>query len=120
MANLAINLLWLSVVLDAVDTFLIWLDIKSDPNRSIVVPLVGLIFMALIVSRVAAGRNWARFLCLLLVIAQLVTLFLVPGMAALTFGGAGIHGLLGAGVPLLEIVGTIMLFTPAGSAFFGR
>ena len=118
MANLGINLLWLSVVFQAIDTLLLWLNTQSDPNSSIVFPVIVLAFSALLVSKIAAGRNWARIFFLVLVALELAALFLSPGVAAVTFGRPGVRGLLGAAIPVLEIVGTFMLFIPSASEQF--
>ena len=118
MANLGINLLWLSVVFQAIDTLLLWLNTQSDPNSSIVFPVIVLVFSALLVSKIAAGRTWARIFFLVLVVLELAALFLSPGVAAVTFGRPGIRGLLGGAIPVLEIVGTFMLFIPSASEQF--
>jgi len=118
MASLAINLLWLSVALDAIGTFLLWQDTKSDPSRSIVLPVIAWVLTVWVISKIAAGRKWARIVFLLLVIAQIAAIFMIPGMTDLIFARSNIQGLLNVATPVLYAVGIVMLFLPGGSEHF--
>jgi hypothetical protein len=113
MADLAIKLLWLSVALDAVGTFLLWQQIQSDPSHSILGPVVGLVLTFWVVSRIAAGRMWARIVFLLLMIAQIAAIFAVPGLADLMFAQSNIQGLLNVATTVLYVVAIVLLFLPA-------
>ncbi|HEY6250614.1 MAG TPA: hypothetical protein VI685_11690 [Candidatus Angelobacter sp.] len=120
MASLAVNLLWLSVALDAIRTFLLWLDIKSDPHRSIVIPVVAWVIGALLVSKIAAGRSWARIVFLILVVLEVASIFVVPDMSTLMFANSNVQGILNIATPVLDAVGITMLFMPNAAAEFGR
>lgn len=120
MASLAIKLLWLSVALDAIRTFLLWQQIQSDPNRSIAFPVVAWVIGALLVSRIAAGRTWARILLLILVVLEVAVFFLRPEISTLMFANSNIQGLLNVAIFVLDAVGISILFIPSAAAEFGR
>jgi len=114
MAGLAIKLLWLSVALDAIGTFLLWQQIQSDPSRSIVVPVIGWLLIAWVISRIAAGRTWARVVLLLLVVLEVAAIFVVPGTSDLMFANSNFQGLVTVATIALQAVGIVILFIPGG------
>lgn len=120
MASLAIKLLWLSVALDAIRTFLLWQQIQSDPNRSIVFPVVAWVIGALLVSRIGAGRTWARILFLILVVLEVAVFFVTPDISTMMFANSNIQGLLNVAIFVLDVVGITILFIPSAAADFGR
>lgn len=118
MADLAIKLLWLSVALDAICTFLLWQQIQSDPSRSIVIPVIGWFLIAWIISRIAAGRTWARVVLLLLIVLEVAAIFAVPGTSDLMFANSNVQGLVTIATLVLQAVGIFALFLPVSARQF--
>lgn len=118
MASLAIKLLWLSVALDAIGTFLLWQQIQSDPSRSMVIPIIGFLLIAWVISRIAAGRIWARVVLLLLVVLEVAAIFVVPGTSDLMFANSNFQGLISVATLVLQAVGIVALFLPQSSEHF--
>lgn len=112
MADLAIKLLWLSVALDAIGTFLLWQQIQGDPSRSMAAPIIGFLLIAWVTSRIAAGRTWARVVLLLLVILEVAAIFVVPGTSGLLFANPNLQGLVTVATLALQAVGILVLFLP--------
>jgi len=84
--------------------------------------LIALVLLALflgifffVVSKVAAGRNWARILLLVLLLIGLP--FAIPGYV-LELKASILRGSLSVLVAILQIVGMILLFTKDSNGWF--
>jgi hypothetical protein len=107
-AALAINILWLALILDAAGVVVTYMRISTIPVMQIVLVLI----QWFIVSRIAAGALWARIVYLVLTILEVMGTVLIYMMPAppTVIHTSGIEGLLNIATPIARVVGISLLF----------
>jgi hypothetical protein len=113
---LAINLLWLALILDAASVVLTYLRTPTIPVMQIVLVLI----QWFIVSQVAAGAVWARVVYLVLTILEVMGTVLVSMIPQppIVLHTSGIEGLLLIAIPIVRVVGISLVFvtTPVSAS----
>lgn len=114
----AVTVLWASLAIGIVNMF-------AGPGASLlqvqpavlIIGAVVLALFALLIVKIAAGRNWARIVLLVIVVTG--TPLSLVGLDA-AFAESLIGGLLGIVVTALQVYAVVLLFTAPGKTWFAK
>jgi hypothetical protein len=116
---LSVRLLWGALALGVLRLLLESPKLAATPNLMVMAGgfVVALAIYALLIAKISSGRNWARMIFLVLMLADL--LLSMPGVV----GGFG-RAPLGASMALagagLQVWALVLLFTDPGKAWFQK
>lgn len=112
----AVLLECVGILLGAVATMALFTLPRPPPAAMVIGAVIGLLIVAFLVTKILAGRNWARFLLLILFALGVVNLMF---SAAIMLAVAP-HLLV---LTLLQLIvqggGLVLLFTPRANPWFG-
>lgn len=115
--NLAVKLMWASLVLGPLRLFLEWDDISPylDTKLMLIILVFSLGIPVWLTLKIGQGRAWSRTVYLVLFI-----LGLIPSVQSLaeSLTNAPLSGVLGIAQAALQAIGLVLCFTPQAKAWF--